>query len=182
MECFNQKQKTIIHKFWIQGSAALIQSPPTHTVHRAWYSIWGRRIWIVSPATGGERLGGICCMLSDEEMSFRLLLCWWERRWQWFEDQQLLECRGFVLVSPFYRWSQSADRKTNKPKKPKLKYFGFLHDGGVGTFFFFCKSYLEAKALEMRVKVVQHSAAIKHESRLQHVLVNLIVVQFLWWD
>lgn len=137
MECFNQKQKTIIHKFWIQGSAALIQSPPTHTVHRAWYSIWGRRIWIVSPATGGERLGGICCMLSDEEMSFRLLLCWWERRWQWFEDQQLLECRGFVLVSPFYRWSQSADRKTNKPKKPKLKYFGFLHDGGVGTFFFF---------------------------------------------
>lgn len=49
-------------------------------------------------------------------------------------------------------------------------------------FFFFCKSYLEAKALEMRVKVVQHSAAIKHESRLQHVLVNLIVVQFLWWD
>lgn len=31
MECFNQKQKTIIHKFWIQGSAALIQSPPdTH--------------------------------------------------------------------------------------------------------------------------------------------------------
>lgn len=34
----------------------------------------------------------------------------------------------------------------------------------------------------MRVKVVQHSAAIKHESRLQHVLVNLIVVQFLWWD
>lgn len=31
MECFNQKQKTIIHKFWIQGSAALIQSPP-HTL------------------------------------------------------------------------------------------------------------------------------------------------------
>lgn len=82
MECFNQKQKTIIHKFWIQGSAALIQSPP-HTLFIGHDTASeGEGSGLFHQLQGGERLGGICCMLSDEEMSFRLLLCWWECRWQ----------------------------------------------------------------------------------------------------
>lgn len=144
MECFNQKQKTIIHKFWIQGSAALIQSPHTHCSSGMIQHLREKDLDCFT-SYRGERLGGICCMLSDEEMSFRLLLCWWERRWQWFEDQQLLECRGFVLVSLFYRWSRSADRKTKTTttKKNKTLNTFFVHTDldfymeGLELFFFF---------------------------------------------
>lgn len=82
MECFNQKQKTIIHEFWIQGSAALIQSPHTHCSSGMIQHLREKDLDCFTSYRGGNRLGGICCMLSDEEMSFRLLLCWWERRWQ----------------------------------------------------------------------------------------------------
>lgn len=60
-----------------------------------------------------------CCMLHDGEASFRLWLCWWELHWQWCEDQQLLGCRGFVPVSPSYRWSRSVDRKNSVDFSPQ---------------------------------------------------------------
>lgn len=46
----------------------------------------------------------------------------------------------------------------------------------------FLSSHLEADVLEVRVEVIQHSATIKYEGRLQHLLVNLLIVQFLWWN
>lgn len=45
----------------------------------------------------------------------------------------------------------------------------------------FLLAHLEAYVLEMRVKVVQHSATIKYKGWLQHFLVDLLIVQFLWW-
>lgn len=43
-------------------------------------------------------------------------------------------------------------------------------------------AHLEADVLQGSVEVVQHSAAIKYKGRLQHLLVNLLIVQFLWSD
>lgn len=41
-------------------------------------------------------------------------------------------------------------------------------------------AHLEADVLQGSMKVVQHSAAIKYKGRLQHLLVNLLIVQLLW--
>lgn len=40
-------------------------------------------------------------------------------------------------------------------------------------------SHLEADVLELRVKVVQHSATVKYKGRLPHLFVNLLIVQLL---
>lgn len=42
-------------------------------------------------------------------------------------------------------------------------------------------SYLEANFLEERMQVVEQPAAIKDERWLQHFLVDLFIIQFLWW-
>lgn len=41
--------------------------------------------------------------------------------------------------------------------------------------------HLEANFLEERMQVVEQPAAIKEERRLQHLLVDLFIIQFLWW-
>lgn len=43
-------------------------------------------------------------------------------------------------------------------------------------------SHLEADVLEVAVELVQHSAAVEYEGRLQHLLVDLLVVQLLWGE
>lgn len=46
----------------------------------------------------------------------------------------------------------------------------------------FLSAHLEADVLEVTVEVVQHSATVEYEGRLQHLLVNLLIVQFLQWN
>ena len=43
-------------------------------------------------------------------------------------------------------------------------------------------AHLEADVLQMPVEVVQHSASVEQEGGLQHLLVDLFIVQFLWRD
>lgn len=45
-----------------------------------------------------------------------------------------------------------------------------------------CSAHLEADVLQVGVEVVQHSATIEDEGGLQHLLVNLLIVQLLWWN
>lgn len=46
----------------------------------------------------------------------------------------------------------------------------------------FKSAHMEADVVEVRVEVIEHPAAIKYKGRLQHLLVNLLIVQFLWWN
>lgn len=41
-------------------------------------------------------------------------------------------------------------------------------------------AHLKADALQLSVEVVEDPAAVKYEGRLQHLLVDLLIVQFLW--
>lgn len=43
-------------------------------------------------------------------------------------------------------------------------------------------SHMETDVVEVRVKVIENPAAIKYKGRLQHLLVDLFIVQFLWWN
>lgn len=46
----------------------------------------------------------------------------------------------------------------------------------------FTSAHMEADVVEVSVEVIEHPAAIKYKGRLQHLLVNLFIVQFLWWN
>ena len=46
----------------------------------------------------------------------------------------------------------------------------------------FLSAHLEANVLEVSVEVVQHSATVKYKGWLQHLLVDFLIVQFLWWN
>lgn len=43
-------------------------------------------------------------------------------------------------------------------------------------------AHLEPDLLEERVQVVEQPAAVEEERRLQHLLVNLFIIQLLWRD
>ena len=120
-------------------------------------------------------------------VSFRLWLSLGGAQWLRCEDKQPQRCRESSSRSPSYRWSRSAERKSRTIIAAS---FGtdFLTGAfhccmkSVCVFLCFPSAHLEADALEVRVEVVQHSATVKYKSWLQHLLVDLLIVQFLCWN
>lgn len=43
-------------------------------------------------------------------------------------------------------------------------------------------THMEADVMEEGMEVIKDPTAVKYEGRLQHLLVNLFIVQFLWWN
>lgn len=43
-------------------------------------------------------------------------------------------------------------------------------------------AHMEADVMEEGMEVIKDPTAVKYEGGLQHLLVNLFIVQFLWWN
>lgn len=105
-------------------------------------------------------------------MFLRLWFSWLEVHWKGRGGPWGPGCRGSVLGSLSFQWSRSAEGKNKASDKGRRMCGPYRRD---------LTPHLEANFMEERMQVVEQPAAIKDERRLQHLLVDLFIIQFLWW-